>query len=112
MTTEVWVVLTSSNGWGKSDDSFAEAMDRALEHASRSYPPTEAVTYRITMPEGRPVDSEACYIDDFGTLHYPTGSIMKKVKWKVPAKLIKARTLFAEECEEVRYGREHSKAFD
>lgn len=108
-TTETWIVLTDSHGWGRGE-YFSDAVDRALEHSSKTYPPKEAVTYQLTS--ATEFEDTDCYVDELGTLHWPTGVTMKKVKWPVPEKLIKARTLFAEECEEVRYSPLHDKAFD
>jgi hypothetical protein len=103
MTDETWLVVTSSNSWGKGDN-FREAMANALKEAGR-YKPTQAHVYRFTGEHER----QEVYCDDMGTVHYPIAcKLTKLARWDIPAVLVKAFSAFDEECEEVRYGRSFS----
>lgn len=113
---EVWIIIGNANGWGKADN-FRDALANMFKETGYSHVPTEMVVYRwLDVPVDRVKD---CYVDDFGTAHWPVLAdrelAMKKLHVKDAAKLKKfhaAMHAFADAVEEFQYSGDMGTTFD
>lgn len=109
-TDDVWIVLGNANNWGKAD-CFKDALGNSIKEAGQSHPMTEMVVYKFLDV---PLDQvkTGVYVDEMGTVHYPKGITMLKLRCDCPIGLVNAYFAFDDKADEFEWSPAMTAVFE